>query len=1158
MMSQPSNLLIVLAVLLPLFASAEEKVDFNRDIRPILSNACFRCHGPDEAERKGGSKKDGGLRLDVRDAAIADLGGYAAVVPGKHAMSELIRRIENADPDEVMPPPEGGKPLAPGAVALLKRWVDEGAAYATHWAYVPPTGRTPPAVTTPGWARNAIDHFILKRLEDEGLRPMPEADRYALARRVSLDLTGLPPTPEEVEAFVNDGSGDAYEKFVDAMLGKQGFGEHWARMWLDLARYADSAGYADDPSRTIWAYRDYVIRAFNANKPFDTFTIEQLAGDLLPDPTQDQLIATAFHRNTQTNNEGGTDDEEFRNVAVVDRVNTTMATWMGTTMACAQCHTHKYDPITQKEYFEVFAIFNNSADADRRDESPFIEVVTPEFERAKADKEAAIARLKAQLARPTPLQRRAFEEWQERTRSRATTWLPVRPAAMAATSGAELKLLEDDSILVAGPDAETDSYSITAPLPAGAITAVRVEALPGPGPDGAQGPGRNGNFVLSELAVTAASAQPSPLEGRFVRIALQGSGKMIHLAEVEVFSGGANIAPKGMASQSTTYADAAASRAIDGNTNGDYSGQSVSHTAAEASDPWWEVDLGESAALERIVVWNRTDAGLAARLDGFQLTVLNAQRKPVWQETIAKAPERDLEVALDGSRRVMLQNATATYSQEKFDVGQAIDGNEAGDSGWAIGPRTGEAHTAVFETVDPVRVTGEGAALTFVLKHNHPKHALGRFRLSLSSDPQPLRVLPSEVTAALAKSADSRSEAEAALLFDAFASSDPSLQALRDETARLEKELAEMKPPTTVPVMRELPEQQQRKTHIQLRGNHLTLGDEVRPGLPGNLHPAPDAAGDTPDRLALARWLVDADNPLTARVTANRFWEAIFGIGIVRTSEEFGSQGEAPTHPELLDWLALELVRSRWNTKGFLKLLVMSAAYRQSSKVTPELMERDPENRLLARGPRFRISAEMVRDQALFAAGLLSDKAFGPPVNPPQPSIGLSAAFGGGIDWKTSDGEDKYRRGLYTSWRRSNPYPSMATFDAPNREVCTIRRDRTNTPLQALVTLNDPVYMEAAQGLARRLVALGKPERETIDAAYMICLSRQASDAEINAIVSLLNRTRQRLGQDPQRAMQLATDPLGPAPEGSDVATLAAWSVVGNVMLNLDEVFLKR
>ena len=768
-----------LVLFLSSFATAQPAlptVDFNRDVRPILSNNCFACHGPDDKERKAD------LRLDTRE------GIAAAVTPGKPDASELVKRVTSPDLGELMPPPKSGKVLSRRERDILTQWVKSGAAFATHWSYVKPVRPPVPKIQDNRYPiRNPIDAFVAARLVRDGLVASPEADRYTLIRRVTLDLTGLPPTPPEVDAFLKDTAPDAYEKLVDRLLARPAFGEHWARMWLDLARYADSAGYADDPPRTIWKYRDYVIASFNANTPFDRFTVEQLAGDLLPKPTDEQLIATAFHRNTLTNNEGGTNDEEFRNVAVVDRVNTTFTVWMGTSIGCSQCHNHKFDPLAQKEYYQLFAFFNNTADADRGDESPTL--------------------------------------------------------------------------------------------------------------------------------------------------------------------------------------------------------------------PFWEPEtLAKKNHLEGMIV------GLEAKLKG-------------------KA------------------------------------------AGWLT----------------------------------------------------------------------------------------------RAMLLGMKKQLATFKPTTTVPVMRELTAGQRRKTRLQFRGNFLDLGDEVTEGTPTVFPPLPKGAPT--NRLTFANWLVSPDNPLTARVVVNRFWEQIFGVGIVRTSEEFGAQGELPSHPELLDWLAVELSSGPhpWDVKAFLKHLVTSAAYRQSSRVTPEMFERDPENRLLARGPRVRLTAEMVRDQALAAAGLLSPKMNGPSVRPPQPNLGVSAAFGGSIDWQTSAGEDKFRRGVYTVWRRSNPYPSMSTFDAPNRDICIVRRARTNTPLQALVTMNDPVYVEAAQGLARRVMKEGGPDPAArVAFAIRVCLSRPATDAEVIRLVALYTDAKARYAKSPEKATQFATVPLGPLPKGMDVGEAAAWTVVGSVLLNLDEMFMKR
>ncbi len=1129
--SEMPRFLLVLTVLasLPTIVAAESAIDFNEAIRPILSNRCFACHGPDAEERKGD------LRLDTREGALK------ALVPGHPEQSLLIERVTTDDHSDLMPPPELGDRLSEEDVATLRQWIEQDAPYARHWAYVRPEAKDLPEVALETWPKRGFDHFVLNRLEREGLVPSTEASRQILARRVALDLTGLPPSMEEMEAFLSDPHPDAYESYVARLLEKPAFGEHWARHWLDLARYADSAGYADDPPRTIWAFRDYVIRSFNANKPFDVFTREQLAGDLLPNPSQDQLIATAFHRNTQTNNEGGTSDEEFRNVAVVDRVNTTFSVWMGTTMACAQCHTHKYDPITHHEYFEAFAIFNNSADADRRNEAPIMDVATPEFIEKKTNKQTALARLEEAFENPDKETQQAFEQWQSAALEDSVEWQPLGLTNVEAKSGAVLDIHEDGWVHAQRSKAEKDHYELVGHISEDQpITALRLEVDP-----------KGKNVVLNEIGVRVVGEESKPLHGQFVRIDLPGDGRILQLAEVEVFRHAENVARSGEARQSSRYANARASRAIDGNTAGDYFKESVAHTAANGNDPWWEVDLGKVQAVDRIVVWNRTDGDTASRLDGFRVSVLDADRRPVWSEQVEKAPQVSLSIPLDGNRQVALRDPSATHSQARFDVSQAIDGDASKDSGWALAPDIDRPHVAVFRLAQPVTER----QLKITLTQNYPQHALRHFRLSVTAS-EAAMVLPYSIRKTLEQSADRRSPRERRALYHYFARLDPKLAEQREMIESLRQEIAEMKASTTVPVMREMEPDKRRKTHVHLRGNWLSLGDEVAPGVPSDLHPLREGVTN-PSRLDLADWLMDPDNPLTARVTANRFWEAIFGIGLVRTSEEFGSQGDPPTHPELLDYLAISLVESGWDVKGFLTELVTSATYRQSSKVTPEMLERDPDNRLYARGPRFRLSAEMIRDQALFVSGLLSDKMYGPPVQPRQPDIGLNAAFGGQIDWKTSKGEDQYRRGIYTLWRRSNPYPSMATFDAPNREVCMVRRDRTNTPLQALVTLNDPVYMEAAQALARWLEALGKSPEETVDAAFRRCLGRAARREERDTLTELFLHSRRQLQADAARATALATDPLGPLPQGMDAARVGAWAVVANVVLNLDELFLK-
>ena len=984
-------------------------VDYNLDVRPILSNNCLPCHGPDENKRKAN------LRLDV-PAEVMPTGnsGQSTIVPGKPEQSELIRRIKNSVIDQRMPPVGSSKHLSEQEIELLTHWVQQGASYARHWSYEKPVRPELPQVGNTSWPKNEIDYFVLAKLEQANFAPASEPDRNALVRRLSLDLTGLPPEWEEVAQFVADTESGAVGRLVDRLLTKQAFGEHWARKWLDLARYADSAGYADDPPRTVWAYRDWVIRAFNANLPFDQFSIEQLAGDLLPESTEDQLVATAFHRNTLTNNEGGTDDEEFRNVAVVDRVNTTMAVWMGTTMGCAQCHNHKFDPISQEEYFRVFAIFNNTEDSDKKEETPRLDLWTAAQRHQKLQWNNETIRLDSELAslKPSVLEHQA--EWESQWQT-DLGWTTIVPAKVTANSGTNLTLLEDGSIRAA-KKGEKDVYTLEFVFSQDTeLTAVQLEALPDPGlPNGGPGHGPKGDIVVSA-------------------------------------------------------------------------------------------------------------------------------------------------VRLRKDKQLVLENAFANFFQKDYDPSNLIEHADDPDLGWAIGPEYGNPHRVSLLPKSPVTVAaGERLYLSIEQLSKHPHHVLGRFRIRVTSDRQIVDYanIPTSTRKTLKTPDSERSPTQQAELENYFLSVSPETEKTVRELAAVKKQLAEIKPYTTVPIMRELPQDKQRRTHIQRRGNFLALDKQVTAGFPQGFHSPPDDS--TPDRLALARWLVDDDNPLTTRVVANRYWEAIFGVGLVRTSEEFGAQGELPSHPRLLDWLATELMRLRWDTKAFLKLLVTSATYQQSSAVTAAQFEMDPDNRLLARGPRFRISAEIVRDQALHASGLLSAKMHGPPVHPPQPSMGLTAAFGSSVDWESSKGEDRHRRAIYTSWRRSSPYPSMATFDAPNREVCTVRRTRTNTPLQALVTLNDPVYVEAAQALGRHMAAkAGNVEARTTH-GFQRCLARDPEKAELRELVELFLEARTRLAKTPDEARRLATVPFGEAPDGVDTIELAAWTVVGNVLLNLDEMFLKR
>ncbi|MEZ6086760.1 MAG: DUF1549 domain-containing protein [Pirellulaceae bacterium] len=716
-----SALMLVISCLQSSTGDAQQ-VDFNRDIRSLLSNNCLMCHGPDDKARSTD------LRLDTQEGSRIDLGGYAAIVPGDPDNSELLVRLTTSDPDLRMPPEGKGRRLTEEEVDRIRRWIQQGGDFAKHWAYEVPERGDLPTVQQTQWPRTPIDTFILARLEKEGLAPSPQADRYTLARRVAIDLTGLPPTWEQVEGFVNDPRPDAYAAYVDQLLKSPAFGERWARVWLDLARYADSAGYADDPPRTIWAYRDYVIRSLNANKPFDQFTIEQIAGDLLPDPTDEQLIATAFHRNTLTNNEGGTNDEEFRNVAVVDRVNTTMAVWMGTTMGCAQCHSHKYDPITQEDYYRFFAIFNNTEDADVRDERPLLELWSEEQNEQKKRLSETIAALKERLETNTPELEAAQGAWLAEMKH-PPAWEPFVPES-ATSKHLKLEIDPDGWLKAVGEKPLNDEYTLDIPTSGQQMTGLRVEVSDR----------QTSNFVLTNVQATWIPKDSQAAKARYVRIELPGPNKMIHLAEVEVFSGGKNIAGEGTASQSSTDYNGPAERAIDGNTNGEFSKNSVTHTAVQ-SDPWWELDLKSTAPVERIVLWNRTDGGdsISDRIKGYRLVLLDEQRRPVWEHLPEQLPKPSHTVSPSGNIELRFQAALADFEQPGFPATSAIGDPTNKDKGWAIAGGVGQSHELTL-VLDKPRVLDEGT-LQVRLGHAsvHGSHLLDHFRIGFSANDNLLR-----------------------------------------------------------------------------------------------------------------------------------------------------------------------------------------------------------------------------------------------------------------------------------------------------------------------------------------------------------------------------------------------------------------------------------
>ncbi|MEO6436368.1 MAG: DUF1553 domain-containing protein, partial [Tepidisphaeraceae bacterium] len=736
------------------------------------------------------------------------------------------------------------------------------------------------------------------------------------------------------------------------------------------------------------------------------------------------------------------------------------------------------------------------------------------------------------------------------------------PATFTSSAGATLTKQPDGSIIASGTRGATDVYTITASTTLKNITAFRLEALsdeslPGKGP----GRGDDGNFVLNDFKASIAPAGQvaQKINGRFMRLELSGEKRMIHLAEVQAFSGQENVALKGAATQSSTEYDAPAKRAIDGNTDGAFAANSVTHTTTQ-KDPWWEVDLGSARELNRLVIWPRADGpSLFTRHDGMRVSILDENRKTLWTTVIDKASDKAQEIVPGGPAAVALNDATASFSQADYAIGEAIDGDAAAPSGWAISPQVGKAQSAVFQTArdDVGADDGAAATLTFTLTQNHPTLPLGRFRISATTQSRPVRDLPNDIALAVAIALEQRTPEQKTRITDYFKSIAPHLAPQREKIAQLNAELAGIAPPQ-VAIMRELPADKRRATHLLVKGNWMNKGDAVEPGVPAAFNPMPT---DAPlNRVGVAMWLVDKENPLTARVAVNRFWAVLFGSGIVLTQEDFGTMGQPPTHPELLDWLAVTFREDlKWDMKALLKLVMTSSTYRQSSRVTPELLGKDPINRLLTRAPRLRLEAEAVRDQALAIAGLLSEKMFGPSVYPPQPTGLWQAAFSGSRNYPTSAGEDRYRRGLYTFWRRTVPYPSMAAFDAPSREQCTVRRIHTSTPIQAFVTLNDPVYVEAAQALARRIAKEGgTTPQERAAWALKLCLARPPSPEQVKHVVELFAREVDTYRKDPVAGYAMATEPLGPIPAGQDPAELAAWTVVSNVLLNLDGVLTRN
>jgi hypothetical protein len=999
-----------------------QTVDFARDIQPILEQHCYECHGRSRARAR--------LRLHAPDFIRRGGQSGPAIVPGRSRDSELMRRVLDPNDDDRMP--LDADPLPEETIALLRAWIDQGAhipvsadaaAAATvdeHWAYVKPARPELPPVSDASWARGPIDRFVLARLEREKLSPAPGAAPATLLRRVTLDLTGLPPAPEEVDAFLADPSPDAYEKAVDRLLASRHYGERWARPWLDLARYADTNGFEKDNRRAIWKYRDWVIDALNRDLPFDRFTIEQIAGDMLPDATTEQKIATGFHRNAMTNEEGGVDPEESRYEVLVDRVNTTATVWLGTTLACAQCHNHKYDPFSQKEYFRLLAFFASSdfdsrtfGDGTRHSE-PVLDLATPEQEKARKELQAKIEGFEKELRTTTPEIRRAQEQWEEAMRSSQSMWTPLTPLKASASNGVVLEAQADGSVLASGANPPLTTYTYEAETTLEGITGIRLETIPDPSlPRG--GPGRDGygHFRVTGLHVEIAPATPGgrePAVVQFDTVKVNDAAYAFEPADLLAGKGGGGTYRKGGS---------------------------------------WAINA-----------------------------MRDAERVPRHAVLAAAKP-----FGFPGGTRIVVRI-------------DHLDGT-----------------------------IGQG---------------IGRFRVWVTGAANPLEgaELAARLWPVLARPAAERTPAQSEEVAAAFRAIAPLLKPARDALAAARKELSGLDIPSTL-VMRERASFERPSYELRERGSFSARGARMYAATPGALHAMRD---DQPvNRLGLAHWLIDGNNPLVARVAVNRMWEQLWGRGLVETSEDFGAQGTPPSHADLLDWLATEFVAKGWSQKALLRAIVLSSTYRQSSAVSPALQERDPYNRLFARGPRLRMEAEMVRDAALAASGLLSRKLFGPSVFPPQPE-GIWNIPYNSDKWTTSTGEDRYRRSLYTFWRRTSPYPSFMTFDATSREYCTVRRVRTNTPLQALTLLNDPASFEAAGALAKRMMTEGPDPRARAARGIKLVLSRSARPDELDRLVALYQ--------------QEAADHQGNG--NGDAADLAAWTLVANVLLNLDEAVTKE
>lgn len=1000
-------------------SSGGAEIRYNRDIRPILSDNCFFCHGPDAKKRKGK------MRLDVREDAVEK----EAIVPGKPEESKLVKRIFTTDPDDHMPPAESHKTLTAAQKELLKQWIAEGGKYEGHWAYIPPVKAGVPT------GKNGVDYLVQSRLEKLGLQPSPEADRRTLARRLYFDLIGLPPKPEEVEAFEKDTSPEAYVSLVDKLLASPHYGERMAIPWLDVVRFADTIGYHSDNPRNIWPYRDYVIKSFNENKRFDQFTKEQLAGDLLPNSTLEDKVGSAFNRLLLTTEEGGAQPKDYEARMLTDRVRAVGAVWLGATIGCAQCHDHKFDPITQRDFYSMGAFFADIKEPiiGRREDGILVPDKKQETELARLEGE--VNRLQHDYDANHPELNDAFAKWEKaelEAIDHDRLWTHLKATKTESAGGAKLEVQSDDSILAKGKNPDKDTYTITLNGSPNPISALRIEALSDDSLP-AKGPGRsgNGNFVLTEVIARVLRANQ-------------------------------DIQTLGFA---------------------------------------------------------------CAKADFEQNTIVEKNPYKAW-------------------------NAAS-----------AIDGDARGEElGWAILPQIGQPHQIVLELAQPLRIeTGDSLVLQIKQNHGAGSHTLGHFRVSATTSYDVARsgfAIPpaKEVADLLGVQPEKRDQTQKDKLLAHFKSIAPELASLRKNLADARQAKTDFEgslPRCIVSVHNDPP----RTVRILPRGNFLVeTGDIVQPALPGFLHAASENRKEHLGRLDLANWIISKENPLTARVTMNRMWKQFFGMGLSKVLDDFGAQGEPPPNQELLDWLACEFMDSGWDMKHIVRLLVTSHTYRQVSTPSKELRARDPYNRELASQSRWRLDAELVRDNALAVAGLLVDQLGGPSVKPYQPDGYWENLNFPPRTYEASKGEDQYRRGLYTWWQRSFPHPSLIAFDAPTREECAAERNRSNIPQQALVLLNDPTYVEASRAFAARILKEGGSDRNArITWAFRQALDRIPRRDELEILQPLLEKNLSIYKSDTKAAEALLKVGYSSNPENLDKSELAAWTQVARVILNLHE-----